>query len=235
MLDLKKLEEKLDNALTNETSESLTSWLQEKRLRSYLQTLGEGTFVKIKFKIPNKKSKFFFFFYFNIYKYIKTNKMKINKKVTGINELGVNTPGYASLEQLERWEAEIQASDDEMTQIKLAIKCAEGVMWIWREKHPNDNHPQAVLDAVKAYINDPSEENVQNCRDIADDAWAAWEAGYDDDNTDVAVYYAVANTAYTIADYPADSYTNAAFAAAHAINALTNYQEKRQLNELQRY
>lgn len=45
MLDLKKLEEKLDKALANETSESLTSWLQEKRLRSYLQTLGEGTFV----------------------------------------------------------------------------------------------------------------------------------------------------------------------------------------------
>ncbi len=47
MLDLKKLEEKLDKALANETSESLTNWLQEKRLRTYLQSLGEGEFVNI--------------------------------------------------------------------------------------------------------------------------------------------------------------------------------------------
>ena len=44
MLDLKKLEERLDKALANETAESLTKWLQEKRLRTYLQSLGEGTF-----------------------------------------------------------------------------------------------------------------------------------------------------------------------------------------------
>lgn len=47
MLDLKKLEEKLDKALATETNESLTSWLQEKRLRTYLQSLGEGSFVDI--------------------------------------------------------------------------------------------------------------------------------------------------------------------------------------------
>lgn len=47
MLNLKKLEEKLDMALSNETVESLTNWLQEKRLRSYLQSLGEGKFVNI--------------------------------------------------------------------------------------------------------------------------------------------------------------------------------------------
>ncbi len=47
MLDLKKLEEKLDRALANETSESLTSWLQEKRLRVFLETLGEGTFSNL--------------------------------------------------------------------------------------------------------------------------------------------------------------------------------------------
>ena len=31
-LDLNKLEQKLDNALSNETSESLTNWLEEKRM-----------------------------------------------------------------------------------------------------------------------------------------------------------------------------------------------------------
>ena len=39
MLNLNKLEEKLDQALANETEESLTTWLLNKRVKSYL---GEG-------------------------------------------------------------------------------------------------------------------------------------------------------------------------------------------------
>lgn len=42
MLNLKELEEKFDNALAAETEESLTNWLQEKRLGSYLESLGQG-------------------------------------------------------------------------------------------------------------------------------------------------------------------------------------------------
>lgn len=57
MLDLKKLEEKLDKALATETSESLTSWLQEKRLRTFLQSLGEGTFENISFMNASSVSK----------------------------------------------------------------------------------------------------------------------------------------------------------------------------------
>ena len=44
MLDLKKLEEKLDLALANETSESLTKWFEEKRTRELLHSLGNGKF-----------------------------------------------------------------------------------------------------------------------------------------------------------------------------------------------
>jgi hypothetical protein len=47
MLDLKKLEEKLDLALANETSESLSNWLKEKRVKNFLQSLGEGEFAPI--------------------------------------------------------------------------------------------------------------------------------------------------------------------------------------------
>lgn len=47
MLDLKKLEEKLDLALANETSESLSNWLQEKRVKNFLKSLGEGEFAPI--------------------------------------------------------------------------------------------------------------------------------------------------------------------------------------------
>jgi len=147
-----------------------------------------------------------------------------------LNELGISSPGRASLAQLKRWQAEIQASDDTMTQIKLALKCAEGVIWIWREKYPTDNRPQAALNAVKAYIKDPSEENKQKCAKAADDAYDAYDAAYDD-----AVVYitdAAANVVYVAANVAAAAvyavYTNvaAAAAAANAIHALTIYKNK---------
>jgi len=155
-----------------------------------------------------------------------------------LNELGINTPpGRASLTQLKRWKAEIQASDDKMTKIKLALKCAEGVMWIWREKYPNDNRPQAALDAAKAYINNPSEENKQNCKKAADAAYDAWDTTAADDAWDAwdaAATAAYAATYAAAAAANADTvyvvYTNAA--AHYAIKALTNHQKERQLNEL---
>ncbi len=59
MLDLKKLEEKLDQALAQESRESLTNWLQEKRAKNYLQSLGKGAFenkAKIFLQIIPSKS-----------------------------------------------------------------------------------------------------------------------------------------------------------------------------------
>jgi hypothetical protein len=47
MLDLKKLEEKLDLALANETRESLTQWLEQKRSNAFFLSLGEGTIMSI--------------------------------------------------------------------------------------------------------------------------------------------------------------------------------------------
>jgi hypothetical protein len=47
MLDLKKLEEKLDLALANETSDSLNQWLEQKRSNAFLMSLGEGTILPI--------------------------------------------------------------------------------------------------------------------------------------------------------------------------------------------
>ena len=42
MLDLRKLEEKHDAALAAETSESLTNWLNQKRLNAHFVLLGDG-------------------------------------------------------------------------------------------------------------------------------------------------------------------------------------------------
>ncbi|MCZ2397307.1 MAG: hypothetical protein LC100_12295 [Chitinophagales bacterium] len=48
MLDLKKLEEKLDKALAQETEESLTNWLLAKRnYNTFIESLGEGNFDKL--------------------------------------------------------------------------------------------------------------------------------------------------------------------------------------------
>lgn len=48
MLDLKELERKLEEALSQETEESLTRWLLNKRFKE-LNYLGEGTFVELEF------------------------------------------------------------------------------------------------------------------------------------------------------------------------------------------
>lgn len=45
MLDLKLLEKQLDEVLEQETSETMTSWLLVRRLKKYVNTLGEGSFI----------------------------------------------------------------------------------------------------------------------------------------------------------------------------------------------
>jgi len=160
------------------------------------------------------------------------NEIKRMQKLAGLNELGINIPGQATLEQLKRWHAEIQTSNDKMTKIKLALKCAENIMWICREKHPTDNRPQTAINAVKEYIKDPSAENAQKCEDAAKAVWAAVNAN---DNAVANAYQAVANAAYTTVDYPAAPHTNAVYAAIYAIQAITNHKKERQLNELKHY
>ena len=59
MLDLKLLEEQLDKALVLETSESLTSWLLNRRLKKYVSNFGEGTlktFLQTELKLLSQKS-----------------------------------------------------------------------------------------------------------------------------------------------------------------------------------
>jgi len=163
------------------------------------------------------------------------NEIKRMQQLAGINELGINSPIRASIAQLKRWEAEIQLSDDKMTRIKLAFKCAEGVMWIWREKHPTDNRPQAAINALKNYIKDPSAENAQNCENAAYDAWAAAVNADEAANAaaDAEAAAAAAWAAYSITT-TADDTVDAAYdaadnAATYAITAIIR-QKERQLN-----
>lgn len=47
MLDLEKLEKKLDEALANETTESLLNWLHKNREIDFGKYLGEGSFEEL--------------------------------------------------------------------------------------------------------------------------------------------------------------------------------------------
>jgi len=47
MLDLKLLEKQLDEVLAKESSETMISWLLDRRLKKYVSTLGEGLFANI--------------------------------------------------------------------------------------------------------------------------------------------------------------------------------------------
>lgn len=47
MLNLELLERQLDEALAKETSETMTTWLYDRRLKKYIFSLGEGTFANI--------------------------------------------------------------------------------------------------------------------------------------------------------------------------------------------
>lgn len=47
MLNLELLEKRLDEVLEKETSETMTSWLLNRRLKKYISLLGEGNFINM--------------------------------------------------------------------------------------------------------------------------------------------------------------------------------------------
>ncbi len=50
MIDLDKLDKEIDELLEQETSDSLTKWLLNKRLGGFTKLLGEGSFVNMQSK-----------------------------------------------------------------------------------------------------------------------------------------------------------------------------------------
>lgn len=45
MLDLELLEKQLDEVLSKETSETMSSWLSNRRLKKYISFLGDGEYI----------------------------------------------------------------------------------------------------------------------------------------------------------------------------------------------
>ena len=87
--------------------------------------------------------------------------------------------------------------------VAIAIYCAELVIDIFEKKYPKDDRPRKAIEAAKAWLKDPTEENR-----IA--AYAASAAN---------AAYAVANAAYA-ATAAANAAANAAYAASAASVAI---------------
>jgi hypothetical protein len=98
--------------------------------------------------------------------------------------------------------------------IRFGVACADSVLDIFESKHPEDKRPRNALNAVVAYIKDPTKENRQRCKDAVNAANAAANAV----NAADAAAYAAAAYAADAADAAADA-ANAAANAAYAANA----------------
>ena len=103
--------------------------------------------------------------------------------------------------------------------VSLAVFCAEQVLGLFEAKNPGDDRPRKAIEAAKAWLADPSEENRQAARA---DAYAAYAA--DAYSADAHAAHAAAHAAaYAVhAAYAADAYSadaHAAHAAAYAVHA----------------
>ena len=102
--------------------------------------------------------------------------------------------------------------------VEYAIMCAEEVLFIWEEAHPEDDRPRKAIEATRAWLAEPTEarREAANSAAAADDAAAAAHAAS-------AAYYA-----YYAADAgvaTAISYSNYAEYSANA--ALEEYRKRK--------
>ena len=96
--------------------------------------------------------------------------------------------------------------------VKWALLCASSILHIFEDKFPNDKRPRVALEAIEAWLNNPTKENAANAANDA--AYAAANAAY------AANAYSAAYAAY--AAYAAANAANAANAAAYAAYAAAN-------------
>lgn len=95
--------------------------------------------------------------------------------------------------------------------VSLAIFCAEQVLDIFEASSPGDDRPRKAVEAAKAWLADPSDDNRQAARASADAAAASADAD--------AAAYAAAYAATAAADAAASDASDAAAAYAYAYAA----------------
>ena len=107
--------------------------------------------------------------------------------------------------------------------VRIAIFCAERVLSIFEESHPDDDRPRKAIDAAKAYLLYPCQRTKAAADAAADAAAAAYayaaDAVADAVATAAAAYAAVATADTAAADADADADADAAADAAAAAYA----------------
>jgi len=58
-------------------------------------------------------------------------------------------------------------------QVKYAVHAAELVLPLWENEFPKDKRPHEAVNAAKVWLENPSPENTEKCRQAAKAAWAA--------------------------------------------------------------
>ena len=102
------------------------------------------------------------------------------------------------------------------------------VLYIWEEKFPDDKRPRQAIEAAKAYLANPTEENQNAAYDAVDDAHAAGNdtysgaffAAFNAANAAFYAVYAAANAKYDVA-------TDAASVAVRAAKKYYNLNESK--------
>ena len=101
--------------------------------------------------------------------------------------------------------------------VEYAITCAEQVIHIFTDKHPNNNKPQQAIDAAKAWLKNPTEKNKNRAFRAYLDACSVTANA----TTASAIYSAVATASY--AAYAAAAADTDATETAEVANAAGKY------------
>lgn len=136
------------------------------------------------------------------------------------------------------------------TAVRLTIEFASGVLHVFEEKYPDDKSPRQAIEAARAWLENPTEENKRKASaaagaaaeaadaadaDAADAAYSAAEAAAHaiyaaysaaNDAANAAAYCASAASAANAAVYAADAAVYAADAAAGAARAAVRGKQK---------
>ena len=135
-----------------------------------------------------------------------------------MTEIKIVAPGIVST--LENYHSKIRATQDDNTKKELVLRCAELVLPIFEKHYPNDDRPRKAIEAAKAYLLDPTEENKETLRVAKSGASsanvAAYHNSYDDNHAAVVASAAICLSADTIYNYlqVAESAANSAIRAA---------------------
>jgi hypothetical protein len=135
-----------------------------------------------------------------------------------VTEIKVVAPGIIST--LENYHSKIRATQDDNTKKELVLRCADLVLPIFEKSYPNDDRLRKAIEAAKAYLLDPTEENKETLRVAKSGASsanvAAYHNGYNEGHAAVVASAAICLSADTIYNYlqVAESAANSAIRAA---------------------